>query len=429
MTLRSKKRGMIFPLILLGLFSLAFLVVFIHSMGQGFSTQVVHAQEHLVARAIGQSVFSQVMGKIMNKPYSERFFYPQPFLASNEKLFGGFYDLYVVDTPGKTNQVDIYVNVSYFRARRLFFWRVLIDHSILNAAGRILPIIFTPIESDNIPSGGAVSPFSAYINDILKKRKENALPAAGKAAALLSSSSLKDDLNILDGPTGDNVINFDDPQPVKLPVSKPLPKPPAGPFTKIFEDTFADTPIGGYPAGWENLVSGISCKVVQGGDGNKYLEMTGMPGYARCDVVPVTLEERFAYECEIEFPNESHGGSVGFQYYVHVGQEGYLRPANRFTFENNGILHFVGKNSSAELGRWNPNTRYTIRAELDFITNTANIYLNGELRGEDTPIFPRSFESEAHGGDATLNKIGIGTRNVSGDEQPVVKVHSLKLFQ
>lgn len=429
MNLRLSKRGMIFPLVLLGLFSLAFLMVFLHSMGQEFSGQVVHAQEHLVVQAIGQSVFSQVMGKIWNKPFSERFFYPQPFLATKEKLFGGFYDLYVIDTPGKRNQVDIYVNVSYFRARRLFFWRVLIDHSILNAAGRVLPIIFSPIDSDGIPSGGAVSPFSAYINDILKKRKENAVPAEKKSAAVLTSSSLKDDLKILDGPPSDDVIDFIDPHPVVFPVPGNLPKPPAGPFTKIFEDDFADAPVGGFPGGWENLVSGISSKIVQPGSGEKYLEMKGKTTFSRCDVVPVTLGQRFAYECEIEFPDGNHGGAVGFQFYILIGKEGYLRRANQFEFENNGILHFIGKNASVELGRWTPNTRYTIRAEMDFTTNTATIYLNGQVRGEDVPIFPPTFNSTEHGGYATLNKTGISTSNVSDGGRPVAKVHSFELFQ
>ncbi len=424
------RKGAIFPLLLLGLLSLAFLMAFLHFMGQEYAGQVSHAQEYLVVQAIGQSVFSQVLARIRNKPYAERFFHPQPFLANQEKLFGGNFDLFVVDTPGKPNQVDIYVNASYQQARRLFFWRVLIEHSILDAAGKVFPIIFSTFDSEKFPAGGTDSPFAAHIDQILTKRSQNKVPAGEKSAALATSTSLKNDLDILDGPSGEKVIDFVDPGAVPPPPSPTSPPvPPTGPLTQIFDDGFSDTPLGGYPAGWQNLVPGISGKIAQTDSGEKYLEMTAKPGWTRCDIIPVNLGEQFAYECEIEFPEATHGGAVGFQFYVLTGGEGYLRRANRFEFENEGNLHFIGDESSVALGNWSPNTRYTVRAEMDFGENRGKIYLNGELRGENVAVLPRSFNSAKHGGQVTLEKFGVSVNNVSDGKQPVAKVFAIRLYQ
>lgn len=88
------------PLVVLGILSMAFLAMFVHSLGTGYSTQVQHSGEVLHAVMIADSVYNQVLGHLREKPYSKRFFLGNPFQLADQSLLGGKYDLFVEDASG-----------------------------------------------------------------------------------------------------------------------------------------------------------------------------------------------------------------------------------------------------------------------------------------------------------------------------------------
>ena len=142
---RFIKAGMLLPLILFASVSIVFLVMFVHYMSSGYNNQVAHVDESIRCQAIAESAFSTMQARVRDKPYSMRFFAGKGFRESGIRKLDGDYDLFVVDTPGKDNQADVYVEARYQRARKFLFWRMLFETSILDATGKSFPLLFTPL--------------------------------------------------------------------------------------------------------------------------------------------------------------------------------------------------------------------------------------------------------------------------------------------
>ncbi len=424
----SARAGLVFPLVLMGIFSLGFLIIFVHSMSRGYSSQVTHVEEHLRVQAIGQSVFSQVLAKIRNKPFRDRFFFPRPFRTSDEELLGGTYDLYVVDAPNKPFQVDIYVQARFFDARKLFFWRVQVDHSILDAAGKAFPILFTTLPDGSFPTSGSGSPMAGFIEDILSQRKANKTAAENRFITLVTSNSLKDDLRILDGPPTTDVEDVVDTAPPPPPPPPPaqIPTPPPPPLTQTFVEDFNGTPNGGYPSGWQNMFVGVSAKIAEPAPGRKVFDLVGRSGVSQTEYIPVTPGDQFAYECEIEFPKGNHGGAVGFMI---SRPGGCLGTSHSFVFTNLGIIKFKNGNSPIEIGTWKEGTVYTVRLEMDFTDNTGRILVNGEVLREKVPIASRSYFSSEYSQNVSLDKFGAATANTNDGQVGEMYVQSVKFYQ
>lgn len=423
----SVKTGMVFPLVLLGILSVGFFVIFVHSMSRGYSSQIAHVEKHLKLEAIGRSAYSHILARISEKPFKNRFFFPKPYLEYKIALLGGDYDAYVTDAPNRPYQVDIYIRARYYNAQKLFFWRILVDSTILNAAGKLFSIVTTTDDPTKMPAVPGGSPLSDKVETILETRKTNRSTAMEKTAALKMSSSLKDDIKILDGPPPDDVSEFIDPAPIPPPPPPvaDIPQPPPIPLTKVREETFTDLPVGAYPSGWVNMFSGISGQVAEAFSGRKVFEMRGETMFSRVDTIPVKPGERFAYEGQIYLTENNHGGVFGFMYSL---DNCYMKYFNSFRFTNDREITFKGKDERS-YGTWNANKWYTIRAEFDFSENTAKIYLNGNMLEDKFPIEPPSFYSSEVNRNVTLNRFGFGTLNTRDGQPNKVYIDKVKLFQ
>lgn len=245
----GKRRGFLLPLVILGILSLAFLIFFVSSLGSNYQTQVAHEEESLRCRVIGESVLSMVVARIRNATWKARFFSPKPFREEGVLLFNGSYSLYVVDSPGVRDQVDIYVEARCRRARKLFFWRFKYERSLLDIAGRLRQVLFQMADADGFPKTGADSPFAGTVENLIKERQENEERVQTKVGALAGVGGLADVLNILDGPQENILIAQDPTSPGNLPPITPPsglpPSPGTGTGTGSGSGAGTDTGTGG----------------------------------------------------------------------------------------------------------------------------------------------------------------------------------------
>ena len=180
-----RRQGFFLPLLIFGIMAGIFMVVSLLSLGSSYSSQVIHVDEGSRCLMIAEAQLALVVARIREKPYSQRFFAGTPYEELDGSCLGGSFDLFVEDSPAPArDQADIYVRPTFNRARRLFFWRVKHEETLLDAAGRLLPVLFTALDSGRFPTPSS-SPFAAEIRDLLAKRRANEGPATAKGAALL----------------------------------------------------------------------------------------------------------------------------------------------------------------------------------------------------------------------------------------------------
>ncbi len=247
----ASRRGVAFPLIVLGMLVVIPLLVVLFQMNREFTGQVAHVDEVIRCRAIAMSVFLTVQARIRETPYSKRFFTPKPFSEFMGDFQGGDYELFVSDTPGKPMQADIYVSVTFRRVTRLFFWRVRIETTVLDAVGRLMPILFTSLDPSRFGNGSPNSTADSYVNQILADRKNNRKIAAEKVAQIKPLGNLDPILDILQVPEKSPAANDADPAAATIGPVPPLPEPPKVPISSvIFKEDFEGLSDGQYPPGW-----------------------------------------------------------------------------------------------------------------------------------------------------------------------------------
>ncbi len=232
------RRGFFLPLVILGVLSMVFLITFVNSLGSSFTHQVQHVDEVSRTYVIGEAVFAQVTARIREKPYSQRFFAGVAYEEYERKILGGDYDLFIEDAreDGKLlkNIADIYVRARYGNVKRLYFWRVRVEDSLLDAAGKMYFLLFANLDPEKFPKPGA-SPFADQIKEILAKRKANSPVSGVKGAAVLGANSVPQILDILKGNPPGQTSSVPAPLPsAPLPnVGAALPPAPSDPLPSV----------------------------------------------------------------------------------------------------------------------------------------------------------------------------------------------------
>jgi hypothetical protein len=236
------RAGFVFPIVILGILSVIFLAVFVSNLGSGYANQVAHVDEVTRCCAIADSAFSIILARIRNQPFSQRFFAEKPFSSKNNPLFGGTYSVYVVDTPPpRINQVDVYIQSTYRRVTRLFFWRFEDSTSILNSSGRLIPIVFSNLSPRSLPNTPTGSPFLDLIDQILTERAAKAGPAQEKAKILSTITDVKDAIRFLDVPVvgpPPETTTLPPPPPPLPPASTTVPPPTGTPVYILRDGTY-----------------------------------------------------------------------------------------------------------------------------------------------------------------------------------------------
>jgi len=196
-----------------------------------------------------------------------------------------------------------------------------------------------------------------------------------------------------------------------------------------FYDGFENIPVGDYPSanGWQNLTDGadayVSDDVAYGGDHS--LKIISEPHWARVDIVQLdTVPDILSYGGAIYIdPNYVRSARLGF--FKRVG--GQVPDFNNFSIINwdgsAGEVYFAGSPDvpMISLGDFTIGNWVFLRADLDFITQTADLWVNGNLVETNFPIYPKEFD-DPEWGHVVMNQYGAMEYNWPGDGTGVIYI-------
>ena len=204
-----------------------------------------------------------------------------------------------------------------------------------------------------------------------------------------------------------------------------------------FEDGFENISLNDYPNenGWQNLFSGMTAYVSdeQAHSGSRSFRLQSWSTWSRTDYVPLPeLPDLFRYEISV-YPDanpQTRATWVGFP--EAFGNQGPFY--NRFNIHvldgSRGEVIFtkgIPDSPYITVGEFTVGTWVTVRADLDFTSLTADLWLNGELAVTDVEITPKEFH-HAGFGDVTLNKFGATEYNwIDGPNTGVIYIDDVKL--
>jgi hypothetical protein len=85
---------------------------------------------------------------------------------------------------------------------------------------------------------------------------------------------------------------------------------------------------------------------------------------------------------------------------------------NGFRFHQSGQITWVGAGQSVNLQPFTAGQTYVLRAEIDLVNETARVFVNGVLRGDDLPAWPRVIPaSSPYGVQVPLDQWGVSESN------------------
>jgi hypothetical protein len=178
-----------------------------------------------------------------------------------------------------------------------------------------------------------------------------------------------------------------------------------------FEDGFEATAAGGYPSttGWFTLWSGKSGAVSTdaSSSGEKSFRLDSYPWAARADCVSLeTVPNRLSYEAYVQL-HEADGwaGLVGF-----IDRfNGELPMWNFFCVDGaSGTVNFCGE-YGVEVAPYTRGEWCKLRADLDYNSLTADLFVHGILAAENVPITPRVV-SYPPLGDILVDRFGVSSK-------------------
>lgn len=394
----SASGGFVIPLVLLAGFALLTMIAVVFTLGSGLSGQVNRADAITRCRVIAESVYVRALAQLRDRPAGVTS-YADAVKIKNASLLGGSFELFVEDTPGKPGLIDIYVRSRYRNVVRLFFWRVRIESSVLDATGRLFATIFTTLDPAKFPSSAGSSPHLTQIDQILQERKQNHGPAAVKGQKLRDMVSLPDILRELDVPVDATVPNTTDDAAPEPAITATLPPPPQPPFELAWQDDQDSLPVGQSSPNWEKAFDGGephgSCTVEDDpcGGGRKVLRLTSSPSVRmRAETSKQLLPQgsQMAYEVEAYIPTGHYACLGPLKLFKTASGGGTSKAVNALSIHN-GALYFQKDDEKLQpiCDHIEPDRFHHYRVEINFDNNTANVFVDGALVGENLPAGAR----------------------------------------
>ena len=211
----------------------------------------------------------------------------------------------------------------------------------------------------------------------------------------------------------------------------------AAPVELPFYDGFENISVGDYPDenGWQNMFSGRTAYVsdVMAHTGTNSFRLESYPTWSRTDYVELPeLPDLFSYEISVYPDANPPVRAVWIGFPEAFGNQGPVY--NRFGINvwdgSVGEVTFttgIPYDPYINVGEFTVGTWVTVRADLDFTSLTADLWLNGELAVTDVEITPKEFHHPGFG-EVTLNKFGATEYNwTSGAGTGVIYIDDVSL--
>jgi len=386
----------VLPLVVLGVVGMITLIEVLHDMGSGYSDQVRHVDEGLRCRSLAESVCAMVAARIREQPFHKRFYAGKPFVAWDVALMDGRYDLLVADVPPpRVGQTDVYVQATFGRVKRLYVWRLEYANSILDAAGRLHPILFTVLDKP-LPTNPTTSPYAPLIEDLITKRKNNDRPAKEKTLQIQNVTRIEDVIKVIDG-DATGVVPATDPVPVPPPPATGPAVPPPPPETIIYQEDFESTAVGAHPSSLFVFYAGnpSRCGVVDPSveplARSRAYRMVSGASFARVEGIRQGVGTRLVYQFDMALIKAGPGPIIGLIAWPRAEGVKY----NMLGFNSDRTFHFSDSMSDStynqRIGSWETGVWHTYRVELDMEGKTAKVLIDGAVKAESLSI--RSLDS------------------------------------
>jgi len=215
---------------------------------------------------------------------------------------------------------------------------------------------------------------------------------------------------------------------------KEVPKEADATGTLMFEDGFESIAVGDYPDknGWQNLFSRKTAIVSndRAHSGSKSLRLESRANRSRTDYVPLPeIPDRLTYEASVYAdPIPGRSAFIGF-----VESFGNMGPVylNFSVWSGDGsvgkvLFHRIPNQPYMELTKFQVGTWVTVRADLDFASHKANLWVHGELIARNVAIAPKEFDDPSYG-HVVLGKFGVTETNWAGGGTGMIYVDDVRI--
>lgn len=206
--------------------------------------------------------------------------------------------------------------------------------------------------------------------------------------------------------------------------------------TLPFHDDFENVPAGYYPNmnGWQTWTSGVTAYVSNSiaHSGAHSFRLHSWSYWPRCDYVYLAeVPDYLSYQASIYMdPIPGRAARFGLAH-----SAGYDLPFfNHFVLYSDvggvGTVHFAGAAGTPPVyvGQYATGTWVTVRADLDFRSLTADLWLDGFPAAAGVPIEPKEFDAPGWGR-VVLNRLAVAESGWPGRSTGVIYVDDVAVFE
>ena len=193
----------------------------------------------------------------------------------------------------------------------------------------------------------------------------------------------------------------------------------AAPAQVYYTDNFESYDLGTRPALWSDMLGstdGVITDEWSASPTKSFMSKSDdgvfLPRLALDldDVSAKPLPDHFAYQATIRMEaTATSSGVIGF-FFFDPRYVNTVAAGNAVVFALDGKVYWVGA-ETAQIGVWTPGTDTvcTVRAEIDWLTDSAKVYLNSTLASDELKPWPKVIPaSSVYGAQVELDKWGFG---------------------
>lgn len=201
--------------------------------------------------------------------------------------------------------------------------------------------------------------------------------------------------------------------------------------TVIFFENFDNYAVDSYPpAPWANMFDGVSGAVsaAEARSGAQSFRSESSSTWARWDYVNLTIPGEIIYHASVLLTEAGKGGAVGFGF-MEPGSSSTGWWANAVHFANDANIYFSTRTAGVvTIGTWAPGSWYDVNARIDYLTKTADVYINGGLVAEGVSTDPMTLPASVYGSPVPLDNFGVFGDNFSGGGTSVIYYDDLAVL-
>jgi hypothetical protein len=196
-----------------------------------------------------------------------------------------------------------------------------------------------------------------------------------------------------------------------------------------YSDGFEGYAVGAYPTPrWANLFDGYSASVSDATaySGTKSFRIESYPTWARWDYISIgTIPDEIGFRGAVRVETAGRGGALGFGF-LQPGTTNTGRGANCIAFGNDGVIYWYTRTAgNAAVGNWTPGQWVVVGAQINYVTQLANVFVNDLLVVSGVPTDPKIIPASVYGSEVPLDQLAFWGENFGGSDTGVMFLDDL----